>query len=295
MALAKESSITGNRLQMSEAGFREFYERVAECYPEEDVVYATLSGMVRRAFVTARMRELFHGRILDLGCNLGYYIAELAPARKAVGVDLSFRILSAAKRRQPSQFFIQGDAECLTFLKTDSVDSILCSEMLEHVLHPEEVFAACARILRPGGRALFTTPNYRKERPTWIAVGEMQKYGVTGVKGDLYYHTAFRPEELVSLVGRAGLRLIEFGTFEKEVKYATRLPLVTYHLTAFVNRLTVNSRWVERLNRRILGRTSLMIYKFCSLLGLNAFLKRFFDEGTRSYIVFSKDEASPKS
>jgi SAM-dependent methyltransferase len=56
------------------------------------------------------------------------------------------------------------DLERLTFAD-ESFDVLVTEDVLEHVRHPDAAFAEIARVLRPGGRHVFTVP-FRYDRPT---------------------------------------------------------------------------------------------------------------------------------
>ena len=277
-----------NQAQKPNENFREFYDSVGRLYPEEELVFKTLRGIIRRQFILSQLQK-FKGLLLDLGCNRGYYISEYLNGN-AIGVDISYPVLQEAKSRLPEISFLQGDAQQLAFLKPNSVDAILCSEMIEHVQNAQGVISECFRILKAGGEFLITTPNYKKEKPTWIEIGEMKSYGVQGVKDDLYFHTAFRPEELKAMAGSAGFTNIETGTFEKEVKYATRIPVIFYHLVKFLNKIFVRSDKLAGANETMLNQSSLFIYRFCKFLGLNGFFVSLVREGVRSYLFARKAE-----
>ncbi|MFQ5640149.1 MAG: class I SAM-dependent methyltransferase [bacterium] len=269
-----------------EDNFREFYESVGQRYPEEEFVYRTLRGRVRKEFIVSYLKE-FHGRFLDLGCNRGMYL-ELYQNGGRVGVDIAYSVVAIAKQRFPRSNVVQGDAQNLQFLRSNSFDSILCSEMIEHVPLPDKVISGCFRILRPGGRLLITTPNYKRQKPAWISIGSMKKHGIQGVKQDAYFHTAFRPEELKNLVEEAGFRVLEFGTFEKEVKYSTRIPVSFYHTLAIMNKFILKSEKIAQLNESMLEQGSLIIYRMCCFLGLNKILTALVKEGVRTFLLAEK-------
>lgn len=273
--------------------FRSFYESVGANYPEEELVYKTLRGIVRKEFILAFLNR-FSGRLLDLGCNRGYYLSQYR-GRDVVGVDIAFTVLQHARQRLACRRFLQGDIQKLGFMKAGSVDSILCSEVIEHVPEPENAFLESFRILRPGGRALFTTPNYRGRKPGWTTVGEMSDYGVSGVKGEMYYHTAFRPEELTRIAAAAGFRVLEAGTFEKEVKYATRIPVIFYYIFDFLFRKILPLTRLQELNKRMLDSGSLLIFRACRALGLNPFMVSLVKEGVRTYIFLEKSDLESKA
>ncbi|MFQ5863759.1 MAG: methyltransferase domain-containing protein, partial [bacterium] len=266
--------------------FRDFYESVGQLYPEERIVYDTLRGRLRRRFVLNYLNR-FRGKLLDLGCNRGFYISQYKNG-DAVGIDIAYAVLEKAHERFPQGCFIQADAQDLSFLRSESFDSILCSEMIEHVPHPQKVFAECFRVLKPQGVLLITTPNYKRKKPTWTSVGQMKDFGVRGIKGNHYFHTAFRPEELKSLAENNGFQVLEYGTFEKEVKYSTRIPVLFYHILRLLNRSLFRSKRIEDFDEMMLERCSLLIYKLCARLRLNNLLMRLVKEGVRSYLFATK-------
>jgi SAM-dependent methyltransferase len=96
-------------------------------------------------------RERVRGRVLDVACGTGYGTAMLG----AVGVDLSLEALRYA-RRHPA-LYLAADAARLPF--RSSFDSVVSFETIEHVAEPDRFVAECARVLRPGGLLIVSTPN----------------------------------------------------------------------------------------------------------------------------------------
>lgn len=58
----------------------------------------------------------------------------------------------------PAPTKVKADGEALPF-PTGSFDMVLCEHVFEHLERPSAVLAECSRVLRPGGRLLFLTPN----------------------------------------------------------------------------------------------------------------------------------------
>ena len=267
-----------------------FYEEVGAKYPEEQIVYRELRGILRRKFILEHLGKA-KGFLLDVGCNAGLYLRHYRGG-PAVGVDISYNVLRRAKWKiaqsatTQNRYFIVGDAENLSFLKPGCFDFVLCSEVLEHVFHPEMVVAGIFQVLRLGGKALITTPNYRKQRPTWIDLGELRNYGITGGQ---YLHTAYRPEELEKMAKQVGLTPVESGTLEWEVKYATRLPVVILLLLRQLNKWTFSSSRFDHWNQCFFNWGSKTIYHICHFLQLEKLWQKFIKEGVRSYIIVRKE------
>ncbi len=274
-----------NNRRIDEARLREFYEEVGEKYPEEEVVYHTLRGKLRKKFVLDFVRRA-RGRFLDVGCNTGVYIREYRNG-PAVGVDLALSVLKKARKSLPEDVtprvhFVAGSAENLFFLKANSIDSLICSEVLEHLFHPQRVFDGFAHVLRPGGQGLLTTPNYRKSKPEWIETGELKKYAI---HGEEYFHTAYRPEELEEMARKAGLRVVKSGTLEWEIKYATKIPVLILWSIRGANRLIFKSERVESWNLRLFEKLSNLFYALGHATGAEKIFRFFIKEGVRSFIL----------
>jgi demethylmenaquinone methyltransferase / 2-methoxy-6-polyprenyl-1,4-benzoquinol methylase len=87
--------------------------------------------------------------VLDLACGTGDFCRELQRARlQAVGVDLSFGMLSAARTASP---LVQADILRLP-VPDASVDGATCGFALRNLVELPAFFAELARIVRPGGR-----------------------------------------------------------------------------------------------------------------------------------------------
>lgn len=94
--------------------------------------------------------------IIDAGCGLGYksaWLAELAPHATIFGIDFSEAAFVAAKRYEhvPNVFFFRGDIANLPF-KKETLDFILCDQVIHHTEEPKKTFAHLASLLTPTGK-----------------------------------------------------------------------------------------------------------------------------------------------
>lgn len=101
--------------------------------------------------------------VLEVGCGAGIISLELAKtARKVVGIDVTETALDFGRKLADllgysHVEFKKGDAENLEF-EDASFDIIVCSEVLEHLLNPEEAISEFYRVLKANGILLLTTP-----------------------------------------------------------------------------------------------------------------------------------------
>jgi 2-polyprenyl-3-methyl-5-hydroxy-6-metoxy-1,4-benzoquinol methylase len=114
-------------------------------------------------------------RLLEIGCGAGNLLLQ-ATVRGSypMALDLSMQALTFVRSRladaksgeeAPSDFAcVQAIGESLP-LAEESFDCILLSEVIEHLETPQISIREAVRVLRPGGRLLITTPNYRSFWP----------------------------------------------------------------------------------------------------------------------------------
>jgi len=87
--------------------------------------------------------------VLDLACGTGDFCRELTDAgHQAIGIDLSFGMLGAAKTSAP---LVQGDLLALP-LGAGACDGAVCGFALRNLVELGPFFDEIGRVLRPGGR-----------------------------------------------------------------------------------------------------------------------------------------------
>jgi ubiquinone/menaquinone biosynthesis C-methylase UbiE len=105
-------------------------------------------------------------RVLDLGCGRGGVLEQLGEAvTYPIGLDPDFASLRAHRMLHLPRAV--GLASALPFT-TASFDLVVCSWVLEHIADPARAFSEIRRILKPGGRFVFLSPNAANTLATMI-------------------------------------------------------------------------------------------------------------------------------
>ncbi|MDD5033589.1 MAG: malonyl-ACP O-methyltransferase BioC [Methylococcaceae bacterium] len=127
--------------------------------------YDGVAGLQRQVgeILLAQVREIpFSPRtILDLGTGTGYCIARLGaifPQARLIALDLAEGMLKRTRERlsEEQAWLLCGDAEYLPLAEA-SVDLLFSNLALQWCRDLPAVFAGFRRVLRPGGKVLFTT------------------------------------------------------------------------------------------------------------------------------------------
>ncbi len=149
--------ITGERVATQANGFNPTWQRHVAAY----------------ALCAALLPQ---GTVLDLGCGIGHSYELLAP-RETIGLDNDPRVLIGQDRETRI-----GDMRALPF-EESSFSAVLVVQAIENVPDPERALVEALRVLRPGGVAVFVTPN----RLT---------FGLPGEVVDPYHYVEFSPDQL---------------------------------------------------------------------------------------------------
>ena len=163
---------------------------------------------LRLEFIQARS-PLAGRRALDVGCGGGILAEAMAAAGAAVtGIDMGAAPLEAARLHALASgvelTYRQVTAEALAAAAPGGWEIVTCMELLEHVPHPASVVAACAALVKPGGRVYFSTIS-RTPKAFLLAIVGAEYLLKLLPKGTHKYENFIRPSELCGWAEDAGL------------------------------------------------------------------------------------------
>ncbi len=150
-------------------------ETYGERYPEQVQPWGMTTWWTLGRFVSG-LNLGVGGRLVDLACGRAGVGLWLARATGAIltGVDWSPVAVKLATERTPEfvpaerATFVVGDLAA-TGLTSNSFDSVICADAVFFAPNRVAVFTEVARILRPGGRFMFTADESDDpQRPTAV-------------------------------------------------------------------------------------------------------------------------------
>ena len=150
---------------------------------------------------------------LDVGCGGGILAEAMAQRGASVtGIDLGDKALRIAELHQLESGvkvrYESASAEEFAGEHGSEFDVVTCMELLEHVPEPASTVAACARLVKPGGRVIFSTIN-RNLKAYLLAVIGAEYVLKLLPKGTHDYARFIKPSELTRWCREAGLQPLE--------------------------------------------------------------------------------------
>jgi ubiquinone/menaquinone biosynthesis C-methylase UbiE len=106
--------------------------------------------------------ERVAGDLLEIGCGEGRGVHLLEDkVTSFTGIDKISEVVEDLRIKYPQANFTQASIPPLGFAD-ETFDSVISFQVIEHIKHDEEYLKEIARVLKPGGTALITTPNIKK-------------------------------------------------------------------------------------------------------------------------------------
>jgi len=171
-------------------------------------------------------------RVLDVGCGAGLLSEALAREGAAVtAIDLAPDLIKVARlHRLESGIEVDyrlAPVETLAEEVPGSFDAIVCMEMLEHVPDPGAIIAACATLLKPGGRLFLSTLN-RTPASFALAIVGAEYVARMLPKGTHQYRDFIKPSELAAWLRDARLELEDVsGMIYDPLRHTARIGVRT--------------------------------------------------------------------
>lgn len=193
------------------------FDKVADIWWDPDGEMGTLQVInpLRVEFITEKL-TVDAPKILDVGCGGGILSEALARAGAQVtGIDLAQAAIEVAREHARegglSIDYRITNIEDIATAQEGSFDVVTCMEMLEHVPNPEGIVAACAKALKPGGHAFFSSINRSLKAFLFVIFGGEYILRLLP-RGTHTYSKLIKPRELKTWGQKNGLEFARLAS-----------------------------------------------------------------------------------
>jgi ubiquinone/menaquinone biosynthesis C-methylase UbiE len=135
--------------------YNEFFKR-----SDPEACSTDVRRTLRNMEILSTLNGCYAGHIIvDIGCGVGDLCRILPVSLKRIGIDLSLPALRYANRDcRTDAMFVNASLYELP-IQDESVDTVICLEVLEHLREDNKALEEIRRILRSGGRLIISLPS----------------------------------------------------------------------------------------------------------------------------------------
>ncbi len=100
------------------------------------------------------------GDVLEVGCGAGRGTeALISKANSYTAIDKNQTLINILSQKYPQARFITANIPPFLTLNSSSFDTVITFQVIEHIEDDELFLQEIRRVLKPGGKLIFTTPN----------------------------------------------------------------------------------------------------------------------------------------
>jgi 2-polyprenyl-3-methyl-5-hydroxy-6-metoxy-1,4-benzoquinol methylase len=116
----------------------------------------------RLFFAYHQAAKLIKGNLLEIGCGVGRGLDVLAHnCEQYTGIDKNEELLKFLQKDYPQLNFIYQHIPPLSGIAGNTFDFVVSFQVIEHIQNDDLFVKEIYRVLKPGGKAIITTPNIR--------------------------------------------------------------------------------------------------------------------------------------
>lgn len=160
----------------------------------------------RRVTSRAVLKSIEHfvqrqGRLLDVGCGPGIFVSEAVNRGwNVTGLEASVRAVDLGQQKFGVSL-TTGDMDTLKTMPAQAFEVVTMFDVIEHVVDPATLIELTARVLKPNGYLVLTTPKFDS-----FLARLMGKYWYCIFPAHIHY---FTNKSLSRLLNRAGFTIVK--------------------------------------------------------------------------------------
>ena len=114
----------------------------------------------RLYYAYVQAAKMIKGKVLEIGCGAGRGMdAILANCESYTAIDKNTDLVQELSKAYPQHTFIQRHIPPFDGIEDNSFDTVITFQVIEHIQDHKLFCQEIARVLKPGGQAIITTPN----------------------------------------------------------------------------------------------------------------------------------------
>ncbi len=114
----------------------------------------------RLLFAYEAAKKFVSGNILEVGCGEGRGLETLSPfCTSYTALDKNKALLDQLATKYPSYKFIETNVPPFSGIDSNQFDCVIAFQVIEHINKDDFFVKEIHRVLKPGGKAIITTPN----------------------------------------------------------------------------------------------------------------------------------------
>lgn len=191
--------------------------------------------------------KLIEGSILEIGCGVGRGLTYLlGNCEKYTALDKNKKVIEQLQKENPELHFIHQNIPPVDTVPDSSFDFIVSFQVIEHVVKDELFVEEIHRILKPGGKAILTTPNRKKSltRNPW----HVREY--TAKEFENLLSKYFDKDKIIAKGVKGNERVLNYyEENERSVKKITRFDIFNLQYLLPRQILQIPYEFLNRMNR----------------------------------------------
>lgn len=150
-----------------------------------------------------------HSRVLDIGCGTGNLDKELLTRKhcEVWGIDSNREAVKKASRYCKEALVLNVDAGSKLPVPEKYFDYVIMLDVIEHLVHPENVLSLLKLHLKAGGKVIVSTPNIAHASIRLMLLKGEFIYTSLGIMDNTHVHFYTR-STFSDLLKTAGLRVV---------------------------------------------------------------------------------------